>query len=86
MEEDNKFPEPIWAQNSLNSLDYIDIVFPSDEDIIEAMTGPEWPWEDMHHQSYFLPEINRTKSRKLQSVVSRTVDQFVNPFVKHGIY
>jgi hypothetical protein len=41
MEEDDQFPEPIWAQNSLTSLDFLDTVFPSDEAIIEAMTGPE---------------------------------------------
>jgi hypothetical protein len=39
--EEDQFPEPIWALNSSNSLDFLDIVFPSDEAIIEAMTGPE---------------------------------------------
>jgi hypothetical protein len=38
MEEDDQFPEPIWAHNSSTSLDFLDIVFPSDEAIIEAMT------------------------------------------------
>jgi hypothetical protein len=32
---------------------------PSDEAIIEAMTGPYKPWEDLHHRSYFLPELHR---------------------------
>jgi hypothetical protein len=31
--------EPIWAQGSLVNTDSLDLVFPSDEDIIEAMTG-----------------------------------------------
>jgi hypothetical protein len=55
MEEDDLFPEPIWAQNSSNSQDCLDTIFPLDEAIIEAMTGDERPWEDMHHRSYFLP-------------------------------
>jgi len=30
-------------------------IFNSDEDIMEAMTTPDYPWDDMHHHSYFLP-------------------------------
>jgi hypothetical protein len=85
-EEDDQFPEPIWAHNSSTSLDFLDIVFPSDEAIIEAMTGPERPWEDLHHRSYFLPELSRVESGEFRSVVSGGVDQSVNPLEKHGVY
>jgi hypothetical protein len=47
--------EPIWAQDSFAKTDSLDLVLPSDEAIIEAMTGPDKPWEDLHHRSYFLP-------------------------------
>jgi hypothetical protein len=50
--------EPIWAQGSLANTDSLDIVLPSDEAIIEAMTSPDKPWEDIHHRSYFLPELS----------------------------
>ena len=30
--------------------------FCNDEDILEALTAPEYPWDDMHHCSFFLPE------------------------------
>ena len=30
-------------------------IFQSDEDIMEAMTHPDFPWDDMHHHAYFLP-------------------------------
>ena len=30
-------------------------LFHSDEDIMEAMTEPDFPWDDMHHRAYFLP-------------------------------
>jgi hypothetical protein len=54
--------ESIWAQGSLASTDSLDIVFPSDEAIIEAMTSPDKPWEDLHHKSYFLPELHRIEA------------------------
>jgi hypothetical protein len=50
--------EPIWAQGSLAHTNSLDLVFPSDEAIIEAMTTPDKPWEDLHHRSYFLPELS----------------------------
>ena len=50
--------EPIWAQGSLATTDSLDLVLPSDEAVIEAMTSPDKPWEDLHHRSYFLPELS----------------------------
>jgi hypothetical protein len=37
---------------------------PSDEELIEAMTSPEKPWEDLHHKSYFLLELSRIEARE----------------------
>jgi hypothetical protein len=50
--------EPIWAQDSLVNTDSLELVLPFDEAIIEVMTGPDKPWEDLHHRSYFLPELH----------------------------
>jgi hypothetical protein len=50
--------EPIWAQGSLVDADSLDLVLPSDEAIIEAMTSLDKTWEDLHHRSYFLPELS----------------------------
>ena len=47
--------EPIWAQGSLANTNSLDLVLPYDEAVIEAMTSPDKPWEDLHHRSYFLP-------------------------------
>jgi hypothetical protein len=47
--------EPIWAQGSLPNTDSLDLVLPSDEAVVEAMTSLDKPWEDLHHRSYFLP-------------------------------
>jgi hypothetical protein len=50
--------EPIWAQGSLSNIDSLDLVLHSDEEVIEAMTSPDKPWEDLHHRSYFLPQLS----------------------------
>jgi hypothetical protein len=65
--------EPIWAQNSLVDTDSLDLVLPSDEAIIEAMTGPDKPWEDLHHRSYFLPELHRIEAGEF--TITMTGDQ-----------
>jgi hypothetical protein len=50
--------EPIWAQGSLANTNSLDFVLPYDEAVIEAMTSPDKPWEDLHHRSYFLPDLS----------------------------
>ena len=54
--------EPIWAQGSLVTTDSLDLVFPSKKVVIEAMTSPDKPWEDLHQRSYFLPKLSRIKA------------------------
>jgi hypothetical protein len=54
--------EPIWVQGSLATIDSLDLVLPSDKEVIEAMTSPDKPWEDIHHRSYFLPELSRIEA------------------------
>jgi hypothetical protein len=49
--------ENIWAQGSLANVDSSDLVLPFDEVVIEAMTSSNKPWEDLHHRSYFLPDL-----------------------------
>ena len=57
-QELDRLLEPIWAQDSFANTDSLDLVLPSDEAIIEAMTGPDKPWKYIHHRSYFLPELH----------------------------
>ena len=42
---------PALVENSLYSVDCLDIVFPLDKAILEVMVDIEKPWEDMHHRS-----------------------------------
>ena len=57
-EEEDPYVLPAWAVQSSHAHDCLDMVFPSDEVIIEAMSGVEPPWEELHHRSYFLPELD----------------------------
>jgi hypothetical protein len=65
--------EPIWAQDSLANTDSLDLVLPSDKDVIEAMTSSDKPWEDLHHRSYFLLELHRIAAGEF--TITMTGDQ-----------
>ena len=47
-----------WVVESSHSQDFLDGVFPSNEAILEAMSGIEQPWRELHHISYFLPKLD----------------------------
>jgi hypothetical protein len=78
--------EPIWAQGSLTHTDSLDLVLSSDEAIIEVMTSPDKPWDDLHHRSYFLPELSRIEAR--ESTLTMTGDRScpINPLATHEFY
>jgi hypothetical protein len=79
-------PEPVWAQGSLATTDSLDLVLPSDEAVIEALTSPEKPWDDLHHRSYFLPELRRIEAGEF--TITMTGDQPcpINLLATHEIY
>jgi hypothetical protein len=56
------------------------------EAIIEAMVRDERPWGDLHHRSYFLPELSRIESGEFKSTIVGSVDGVVNPLAGHGVY
>ena len=45
--EEDPYVLPAWAVQSSHAHDCLDMVFPSDEAIIEAMSGVEPPWEEI---------------------------------------
>jgi hypothetical protein len=71
-QELDPFLEPIWAQGSLANIDLLGLVLPFDEAVIEAMTSPDKPWEDLHHRSYFLLELSRIEAGEF--IVTMTGD------------
>lgn len=52
----------VWTLDSTSALDFLDTVLPSDEEIFEAMTVVDRPWDDLHHHSYFRPPLHEVKS------------------------
>ena len=49
------------------------MVFPSNEAIIEAMLGVEPPWEEIHHRSYFILDLERLEHEDFRAVLSERV-------------
>jgi hypothetical protein len=78
--------EPIWAQGSLATTYSLVLVFPSGKAILEALTGPNRPWGDLHHRSYFLQELKKIEAGKF--VLTMTVDRSypINPLHMHVVY
>jgi hypothetical protein len=44
-----------FSMVTTSSMGSISLVFHNDEDIIESLNAPDYPWDDMHHRSYFSP-------------------------------
>ena len=49
MKEEDSHVLPSWAVESSHAHDFLDDFFPLDEAIIEAVSGVEPPWEELHH-------------------------------------
>ena len=78
IEEEDPYVLSAWAVQSSHAHDCLDIVFPSDEVIIEAMSRVEPPWEELHHRSYFLPELDCLEHEYFRVVLSQ---RFGSPMV-----
>jgi hypothetical protein len=78
--------ELAWAQHSLSTTDSLDLVLPSDEAILQALTGPERPWDDLHHRSYFLTELRRIEAGEFVLTMTRDRSCPINPLAMHAIY
>jgi hypothetical protein len=78
--------EPIWAQGSLYNTDSLDLALPSDEAILEALTGPDRPWDNLHHRSYFLLYLRRIEAGEFVLIVTGDKSCPVNPLATHTVY
>jgi hypothetical protein len=76
----------IWAQGSLANTDSLDLVFPTNEAIIEEMTSPDRPWEDLHHISYFLPKLSQIEAREFTVTMTRDQTCPINLLATQEIY
>jgi hypothetical protein len=78
--------EPIWAQGSLSTKYSLDLVFPSNEVILKELTGPDRPWVDLHHISYFLPELIKIEAGKFMLTMIGDRSYPINPLAMHIVY
>jgi hypothetical protein len=78
--------EPILAQGSLAYIDSLDLVLPSDKAIIEAMTIPDRPLDDLHHRSYFLPKLRRIEAGEVTLTMNGDKYCPINPLEMHVVY
>jgi hypothetical protein len=86
MDEVDPSLELVWVIKSSCLHDFLDDTLPLDEAILEAMYGPDGPWDDMHHCSYFLLELVRIEQDDIKSTLSEMVGHVVVPLDTHGIY
>jgi hypothetical protein len=84
-EEDPTF-RLVWATSLSCSHDFLDGTLPSKESIIEAMNGSDKPCDDMHHRSYFLPDLERIEQDDFRSTLSEIVGHTVVPLDTHEMY
>ena len=73
MEEEDPCVLPAWAVQSSHSQDCLDDVFPSDEAILEAMSGIEQPYRELHHRSYFLPKLDHLECDEFRAILREKV-------------
>jgi hypothetical protein len=85
-QEFDQLLEPIWAQGSLANTNSLYLVFPSNEAVIEAMTSPDKPWDDLHHRSYFLPELSRIEAKEFTLTMTGDRSCPINPLATHEVY
>jgi hypothetical protein len=86
MEEVDIFLDPIWVINSYIPYGCLDNTFPSYEAILEAMIGHDKPWEELHHRSYFLLELERIERDDFRSTMRKIFGHTVVLLDKNDIY
>ena len=73
-----------WVVESYQYEDFLDDDFPSDEAILEAMSGIEQPWEELHHRLNFLPKIDRLECDDFRVILSEKIGSPVVPLSSPG--
>jgi hypothetical protein len=85
-DEEDLVLEMVCATSLSCSCDHLYETLPLDEAFIEAMNGFDRPWDDIHHRSYFLPELARIEQDDFRSTLSKIVGHAIVPLDTHDIY
>ena len=84
IEEEDPYVLSTWEVESSHAHDCLDDVFTLDEAIIEAMSGVEPPWEELHHRSYFLPKLDHLEHEDFRDILSENIGSPVVPLSSPG--
>ena len=68
------------------SYDFLDMVFLSDEAILESMCGPEKICQYHHHESFFFLELSKIENSEFHAKLAQGVDLPVDPLPKEGLF
>ena len=80
----DEYYESSWLI-SITSLDPFDDAFPSDESIMEIMSLEDTPWDDGHHHSSFLPELETIESHLGSSFPCEEIENSQTPILIHDV-
>ena len=75
---------PAWVFESSHTHDFLDSFFPSDESIIEGMSRVEPHWEELHHRSYFLHELDHLECEDYRGILSERIGRPMVPLSSLG--
>lgn len=75
--------ELVYIVDSMSAMDWIDIVLPFNEEILEVIIVVERLWDDLHHWSYFLHDLHEVESNLSSPSSSGNVH---NPLAPSYIY
>ena len=77
--------DPLISSSTNGPLDLSLRFFNNNEEILEALTTLEYPWDDMHHYLFFLPEELVLQSDQFfvetKDFIHGKVDWFKNPIL-----
>ena len=73
MDQEDPYVLHYWSVDSSHSQDFLDDVFPSDEAILETVSGIEQPWGELHHRSYFLPKLDHLECDEFREILSEKI-------------
>lgn len=82
----DQYDSPAWHLDNPTTIDSLDLILPSDEAIMEAMTETERPWEDLHHRSYSSLDLNNMQVVEKYLHDSIGFDWFCSPVTTHDVF
>jgi hypothetical protein len=71
-EEIDRFSSPYWDTHTSTSHEFLNIVLPSKDSIMEFMNLQDKPWEDSHHRSSLFP-FGENKETQMQTLTSTDI-------------